>query len=46
MAGSRYTASARTLDGKELPAHIQVRVVKLVGSTCVVEKAQVKKGGK
>ena len=38
MSGSRYTAPARTVDGKELPAHIQVRVARLVGSTCVVEK--------
>lgn len=38
LGGSRYTAPARTVDGKELPAHLQVRVVKLVGSTYVVEK--------
>jgi membrane protein implicated in regulation of membrane protease activity len=40
IAGSRYTNPARTGDGKELPAHAMVKIVKLVGNTYVVQKAQ------
>ncbi len=40
VAGTRYTNPARTADGKELPAHSAVRIVKLVGNTYVVQKAQ------
>jgi membrane protein implicated in regulation of membrane protease activity len=36
----RLTNSAKTLDGKELPAQTAVRIVKLVGSTYFVEKAK------
>jgi len=39
-AGSRYTNPARTADGKELPAHAMVRIVKLVGNTYIVQKSQ------
>jgi membrane protein implicated in regulation of membrane protease activity len=35
----RVTNPARTVDGKELPAHLQVKIVKLVGNTYVVQKA-------
>jgi len=38
--GSRYTNPARTADGKELPAHTPVKIVKLVGTTYVVEKVR------
>ncbi len=40
IAGTRYTNPARTADGKELPAHAQVRIVKLVGNTYIVSKSQ------
>jgi membrane protein implicated in regulation of membrane protease activity len=36
--GSRYTNPARTEDGKELPAGTIVRIVKLSGTTYVVQK--------
>ena len=36
--GSRYTNPARTEDGKELPAGTVVRIVKLSGTTYVVQK--------
>ncbi len=38
--GSRYTNPAKTADGKELPAHTPVKIVKLVGTTYVVEKVR------
>jgi membrane protein implicated in regulation of membrane protease activity len=37
---SRYTNPARSIDGKEIPAHAQVKIVKLVGNTYVVQKSQ------
>ncbi len=40
VSGSRYTNPARTADGKELPAHAMVKVVKLVGNTYIVQKSQ------
>jgi len=40
IAGSRYTNPARTGDGKELPAHAMVKIVKLVGNTYIVQKSQ------
>ena len=40
IAGARYTNPARTADGKELPAHAMVRIVKLSGNTYIVQKAQ------
>ncbi len=39
LSGVRRTAPAKTADGKELPAHTIVKVVKLVGNTLVVEKS-------
>lgn len=38
LRGSRYTNPARTEDGKELPAHAVVKIVKQVGTTFVVQK--------
>lgn len=40
VAGARYTNPARTVDGKELPAHVRVKVMQLVGNTYLVQKAQ------
>lgn len=40
IAGTRYTNPARTADGKELPAHAMVRILRLVGNTYIVQKAQ------
>jgi membrane protein implicated in regulation of membrane protease activity len=37
---SRFTAPAKTLDGKELPARMIVKIVKIVGGTYFVEKAR------
>ena len=37
---SRYTNPAKTEDGKELPAHTPVRIVKRVGNTYFVQKVQ------
>jgi membrane protein implicated in regulation of membrane protease activity len=39
LRGSRLTNPARTADGKELPAHTVVKILKQVGNTYVVEKA-------
>jgi membrane protein implicated in regulation of membrane protease activity len=36
--GSRMNAPAKTVDGKELPAHAIVKIVKVVGGTYIVEK--------
>lgn len=38
VSGSRQNYPARTVDGKALPAHAAVKVVKLVGSTYHVQK--------
>ncbi|HXX94696.1 MAG TPA: NfeD family protein [Planctomycetota bacterium] len=38
--GARYTNPARTEDGKELPARTIVKIVKLIGTTYVVQKAR------
>lgn len=40
IAGARYTNPARTADGKELPAHAQVRIVRFVGNTYIVQKSE------
>ena len=40
IGGMRYTNSAQTTDGKELPANMIVKVVKRVGNTFVVEKSK------
>ncbi len=40
IAGSRYTNPARTADGKELPTHTPVRVIRIVGNTYIVQKIQ------
>lgn len=37
---SRFTAPARTADGKELPAHALVKVAKIVGGTFIVERVK------
>lgn len=37
---SRFTSPARTADGKELPSRMRVRVVKIVGGTCYVERSK------
>jgi hypothetical protein len=39
VRGTRFTNPARTLDGKELPAHIMVKIVKQAGNTYIVQKA-------
>jgi len=38
LRGSRFTHPARTVDGKELPAHIAVKIVKQVGTIYHVQK--------
>jgi membrane protein implicated in regulation of membrane protease activity len=38
LRGSRYTNSARTVDGKELPVHTVVKIVNQVGTTFIVQK--------
>ncbi len=40
VAGLRHTNSARTADGKELPARTMVKIVKQVGNTYIVQKSQ------
>jgi membrane protein implicated in regulation of membrane protease activity len=40
VAGLRYVNPARTADGKELPARAIVKIVKQVGNTYLVQKAQ------
>lgn len=39
VRGTRFTNSARTVDGKELPANAVVKIVKQVGNTYLVQKA-------
>src|SRR6185369_4920662 len=39
VRGTRFTNPARTLDGKELPAHVMVKIVKQAGNTYIVQKA-------
>jgi membrane protein implicated in regulation of membrane protease activity len=39
VRGTRFTNPARTVDGKELPAHVMVRIVQQTGNTYVVQKA-------
>ena len=39
LRGSRFTHPARTVDGKELPARIPVKIVKQVGNIYHVQKA-------
>jgi hypothetical protein len=38
VRGTRFTNQARTVDGKELPAHVVVKIVKQVGTTYHVQK--------
>lgn len=38
VRGTRLTNPAQSLDGKELPARLTVRIVKQVGNTYIVEK--------
>jgi len=38
LRGSRYTNPAKTIDGKELPAHTVVKIVSQVGTTFIVQK--------
>jgi len=40
IGGTRYTNPARTADGKELPAHAPVRIVRFVGNTYIVQKSE------
>ena len=40
IGGMRYSNSAQTADGKELPVNMIVKVVKRVGNTFIVEKSQ------
>jgi membrane protein implicated in regulation of membrane protease activity len=37
-AGTRFTNPARTVDGKELPAHVKVKVVQKLGTVFVVQR--------
>ncbi|MBI2932551.1 MAG: hypothetical protein HYY16_12950 [Planctomycetes bacterium] len=37
---SRFTAPAKTADGKELPARALVKIVKVVGGTFIVERSK------
>lgn len=37
---SRFNSPAKTIDGKELPAHAVVKVVKIVGGTYFVERTK------
>jgi len=39
VRGTRFTNPARTLDGKELPARVMVKIVKQAGNTYIVQKA-------
>lgn len=39
VAVTRYNNPARTVDGKELPAHTKVKIIELVGNTYIVRKA-------
>ena len=39
LRGTRFTNPARTVDGKELPAHVMVKIVKQAGNTYLVQKA-------
>jgi len=39
VRGSRFTNPARTIDGKELPARVMVKIVKQSGNTYIVQKA-------
>jgi membrane protein implicated in regulation of membrane protease activity len=38
LRGTRFTNPARTVDGKELPAHVVVKIVKQAGNTYLVQK--------
>ena len=38
LRGTRFTNPARTVDGKELPARVVVKIVKQVGNTYLVQK--------
>lgn len=38
VRGTRFTNPARTVDGKELPARVVVKIVKQVGNTYLVQK--------
>ena len=40
VRGTRLTNHAQSVDGKELPAHLTVKIVKQVGTTYIVEKSQ------
>jgi len=40
VRGTRLTNHAQSVDGKELPAHLTVKIVKQVGTTYIVEKKQ------
>ncbi len=37
---SRFTSPAKTVDGKELPAHAVVKIVRIVGGTTFVERTK------
>jgi len=39
VRGTRFNNPARSVDGKELPAHIAVKIVEKTGNTYVVQKA-------
>lgn len=39
VRGSRFNSPARTVDGKELPAGVTVKIVRQTGNTYLVEKA-------
>ena len=38
VRGTRFTNPARTVDGKELPAHVMVKIVRQAGNTYFVQK--------
>ncbi len=40
IAGSRFVAPAKMIDGKELPQRAIVKIVKIVGNTYIVEKVK------
>ena len=42
VGGTRFTAPAKLIDGKELPQRHIVRIVKIVGNTFIVEKPREK----
>jgi hypothetical protein len=39
VRGTRFNNPARSVDGKELPAHLAVKIVEKTGNTYVVQKA-------